>query len=1298
MNWTKEQSQAINEKGNILVSAAAGSGKTAVLVERIITKVINERVDIDKLLVVTFTNAAAKEMKMRVLKAINEKLKLSPKDEFLRRQKRLVGFANISTLHAFCYKLVKEYFYKLGVKSNIAISKEEDIELLKLQVLDKLINEKYEKLEQVKEKEEKHKKENLEFAFLVDRYIDIRGEDGLINLILQVINFLDAIPFKKVWINDVLSEYEGFLNKEIEFENTKIGNFLLEEINKRIYSNILMLKNAKRILEILGDEYIKYIEILKADEEILNKAFNQEKIKEKKEVIDLISFDRWPSSKTLKCEETEKAKEIRDNVKEEVKKYKELLDITEEELIEETKYSKKVFEALINLIDEFYKRFEAEKKEKNLLSFADLETFTLRLLYDEIEENGQISYKESEISKKLKQEFYEVQVDEYQDTNLVQEEIIKAISNNNLFLVGDIKQSIYKFRNAKPELFLKRQLEYGSLAKLEKLKELEELKSKKETKETKENIENLESIEKDLEKEIELEKSKLNKGILINLHKNFRSKENILEFCNELFKNIMRKDTGKIQYDETQYLNIGTEEAKQDNQEIEILIGSPKKEIENTDYNIKYDVEKFLLEIDDIEKEAIMVAKKIISLKEEKESKGETFKYSDIAILLRSIKNKGESFKETLEKNGVPCVVENGKAIFDVIEIEVIFNFLKIINNPLIDIELLSVMRSFFFEFTIQELTEIRIKNIKESYYESIISYIKEKEIKAETVVLGLEEEKLLLKCKQFVDSLKQYSIFTKTNGVIKTIEHIIYKTGYYEYIKLGYNGKNLAKLLDGLFKKFILLTKEKVFSLSEFLIYINSLKEKGVEINLNDELEQIQDAVKLMSIHKSKGLEFDTIILSNSNKKRNTESLKDEILLEETLGVGLNFVDLNLKIKYPTIYKKIIKEKITLDEIEEEMRILYVALTRAKKKLIITAIKEEFNAEYDKFKEKLESASMKKITKQEVTKKVFGQFVLSISSYYEYILLVLEYFLDAKLEVIDIDQEIISDRKEIEMQKEFNEYVKKYRKNREFKSYEYDKSYISSEVNEIVKEKLKKIEEESEKEEKQLPRKISVSNLTTRVQKIDNISSDEKSETLFVEMPEFMKQKIIKGKVLGNLYHYIFENLEVLSKEKYMQFKEVGEEKFKEYVITLLEKLKIEGKITEKEIKALKLENIYRFMQSEIYKLLVESEKYQKEMPFYTILNSEDEKQIKEILENADFDLDQDGILLQGVIDLYFETKEYIYIIDYKTDFVIDINKLKEKYAPQIKLYEYAILKTKPSKRIKKYIYSVNLKTAIEI
>ena len=686
VNWTKEQKQAIYEKGsNILVAAAAGSGKTAVLVERIINKIINEKIDIDKLLVVTFTNAAASEMRERVLDAIYKKLEEEPENENLQRQVTLLNKASICTIDSFCLEIVRNNFYELeNLSPNFRIADTTQIELLKQEIIEELFLEKYEK-------------EDKDFLKLINTYTSYKDDAPLKDLILKIYTYIQSNPFPQKWLEEKIEMFNLNNKLDQDFIETPWGKILLEEVQEELIDDISLLKEVQKKLSYNSDlDAFEKVILNDIDKlEFLSKNLNN--WDNAYEISKNLNFVTWPRKK-IDLNIKDESKDIRDDVKKKLKKVLDkILICNSKEANEDINNMYEILLKLKDIILEFEKRFSKAKMEKNIVDFNDIEHFALKILINS--QDGK-TIEETKVAKMYKQKYEEIAIDEYQDSNLVQEYILNSVSNkNNIFMVGDVKQSIYKFRQAMPELFLDKYNKYKTIE----------------------------------------DKTK-NDNLKIQLFKNFRSKQNILDFTNIIFENIMSNNLGDIDYNKEEYLNLGAsyekinQDAKTKINIINIEENEESKDELNQDLDIKEDIPKDIEKeieseiederIEDIELEARFVAnkiKKLIDSKyqvwDKKQNKYRDIKYKDIVILLRSTAKLAPIYEQEILNLKLPVFSDSSQEYLESTEIQTIMNLLKIIDNPMQDIPLVATLRSNIGKFTDDELIKIRLASKEDNFY-----------------------------------------------------------------------------------------------------------------------------------------------------------------------------------------------------------------------------------------------------------------------------------------------------------------------------------------------------------------------------------------------------------------------------------------------------------------------------------------------------------------------------------------------------------------------------------------------------
>ena len=1209
MEWTKEQKQAIEEKGsNILVAAAAGSGKTAVLVERIIKKVLEDGIDIDKLLVVTFTNAAAAEMRERVLDAIYKKLDDNPNSEKLLRQITLLNKASICTIDSFCLDVVRNNFYELeNLSPNFRIADTTEIELLKQEVIEDLFERKYEE-------------ENEDFTKLIHTYTSYKDDTPLKDLILKIYNYIQSNPFPEKWLREKIEMFNIGEDLDKDFSDTVWGKVLLEEIKEDLTDGITSLESARKLLYDNKD-LEGYLKIIEHDIDMLNNLkANLNNWDNAYEINKVLEFIKW-SGKRIDSKEKEEAKNIRDSVKDNLKVLDNILVCDSKTANRDIFDMYNILLKLENIILEFGEEFSKRKRDKNIVDFQDVEHFALKILIKEQE--GKI--KDTLVAKKYQEKYEEIAIDEYQDSNLVQEYILNSVSRkNNIFMVGDVKQSIYKFRQAMPELFISKYKTYKN----------------KEDKKEEDNLK-------------------------IQLFKNFRSRENILYFTNLIFQDIMSDGLGDINYNEDEYLNLGADykESKENlNTEIDI-IDLLEDEEENLKESYKESEENSEDErIEDVELEARFVANKIKELIDNKfqvwDRKKEKYRdisYKDIVILLRSTSNIASVYEQELLNLDLPVFSDSSQEYLESIEIETIMNLLKIIDNPMQDIPLVSVMRSYIGKFTDNDLVKIRLSDKFDNFY-----------ICMEKALVDVDSE-LKEKIKSFFDKLDMWRKEQEYLSLDELIWKIYWDTGYYNYCGLMPNGVLRQANLKMLFQKAKEYESSNFKGLYNFINFIDKIKTSSGDMGSAKLIGENDDVVRIMSIHKSKGLEFPVVFLSSTSKQFNLNDLKEDVLLHQDMGIGAKYIDYDMQIKYDTLSKRAIKDKILTETLSEEMRILYVALTRAKEKLFITGISKDIKKELEKI-----DANIERYEKQD--NKINPILIKKCKKYLEWILYVYQYEKNSCKDKIDFN---IYKKKELltKLKKVDNEEIDVFNELEE-KSKEYKNDF--SDIKKILEYKYKNILDTT------IPTKTSVTALKDLSNKNNNVKIEEKEEQREISFkePNFLKngkeEKITASKK-GSLIHLCLQKLDI----------NIDYDLAK--ITNLLDELEMKKIITSKEKEAINVNKILEFTKSKIWEELKTAKKIEKEKPFYINIKAKD-------IYNKETD---ENILVQGIIDLYYIDKDNnINLVDYKTDYIENSNEIEliNKYKEQLYLYKKALEQVYKKEVKNTYIYSVYLNKEIQI
>ncbi|AIY82957.1 MAG: helicase-exonuclease AddAB subunit AddA [Clostridium baratii] len=1232
--WTKEQRKAIDTRRcNLLVAAAAGSGKTAVLVERIIKIVTDEKnpVDIDKLLVVTFTSAAAAEMRERIAAAITKALERNPSSKILQRQLTLLSRANITTMHSFCLDVIKNNFHTIDLDPAFRIGDETEGTLLKNEILDEMFEDYYEK-------------DDMEFFNLVEAYSGSKDDEKLKEMVLDLYRFSMSGPWPEKWLTEKAEEFN--ISSLEELDKTVWVEVLKNDINMEVdsfinlyYKAIEMINDTEGIEEYLdtfNDELSRIINLKESLDlglsEIYDKLFK-------------ISFGRLKSIRKNKVSDVDAqnlVKSIRDEVKKKICKLQDdIFMLSPTEMLEGINLTYPFMKKLSEITLEFSKRFSERKKEKNMLDFNDLEHLCLKILIDKTEEGDIVP---SKISENFRELFDEVLVDEYQDSNNVQEAIINLVSrkntdNPNVFMVGDVKQSIYRFRQAKPELFLEKYNTYS--------------------------------------------RNDEGKNKVIQLYKNFRSREEVINAVNYIFKEVMSLNVGELEYTEDEALNLGAnfkelnEEGAYKGGEVELHVLDKNITSENEDEDEE--------DIDSINLEARVVARRINELmsqaNEEKfrvldKETGEyrPLKYKDIVILLRATKNWSEIFLDELGLSGIPVYADTGSGYFESIEIRTIMSLLKIIDNPLQDVPMIAVLKAPFARFNAEELADIRMIDKSKYFYENIL------EIVNEDIEVSGELKK---KCSIFIENLNKWRDKSVYTPIDEFIWYLYMDTSYYGYVGAMPNGVLRQANLKILFQRAKQYEETSFKGLFNFINFINKLRKSSGDMGSAKILGENEDVVRIMSIHKSKGLEFPVVFLSGAGKQFNLMDLNNRILHHDDLGFGPDYIDLDKRISYSTLPKEAIKKKIRLETLSEEMRILYVAFTRAKEKLIITGATRDIDKTVEKW---VQAASVEK-------SKISPAEVLKGKSYLDWIGMALCQHKDGEplRGRIGVSSGIAKDDLstwKVNLWDSSNLFVEKNLDAVDEISID-EELFINSRAETVDKEIARRLGYEYKYlDSTTIKSNISVSDL----KKAGYEPSDEyRGESLFKEKPvlkpRFLQEKKgLSGAERGTAMHFVMQKIDYDRVDSLENIKMQLEEMLQNELLT------------KDEFKAINPYKIYNFFKSDlgknILKVYNEGGIIHRELPFFTRISA---SKVKEDISKESYN---EEVRLQGVIDLFFELDGEIILVDYKTDYVKDNieEEMNRRYKIQLDYYSDAIKKITGKVVNKRYLYLFYIDKEIEL
>jgi len=1226
--WTEDQLKAIEMEGSdILVAAAAGSGKTAVLVERIIQKVLREDnpINVDELLVVTFTKASAQEMKERIGNALENQLQVNPTSDHLRKQIALLNKASISTIHSFCTDVIRSNYYLLNIDPNFRTAEEIEIKLLMDEVLEEMLEEEY------------SDETNEVFFEFVSRYTSDRDDEELTQFILKLYRHAVANPDPNAFLDQLLKNYdvEDKTIDELPFVQL-LKKYLEEDIQafRSSYEQALQLANSP-------DGPIKYVDLLQEEYFSLEKLarlseMNWDDIRNE---FQNIQFKRIAAIKKGECNEQKKelAKGYRDDVKKGISdlltKY---FSRPSSGYLEQLRELQPLLIKLVDLVKNFRSRFQEAKMEKGILDFNDLEHFALQILMDE---NGEGKLLPSAVAKVYQEKFHEVLVDEYQDTNYVQESILKLITSGegaegNLFMVGDVKQSIYRFRLAEPQLFISKYNTY--------------YKNKNE--ET---------------------------GLKIDLSKNFRSRAEVLDATNYIFNQIMGESLGGIDYDEDAMLKLGASYPSYDACMSELVLLTKADLDEEVQEESEYpeEMNTSLIEEKLEQIEARYVAKRVKELVStgylvtEKNGSMRPVQYKDIAILARSLSN-ADMYIEEFKAQGIPLYAEKSNNLFETIEIAIFLNLLKVIDNPIQDIPLASVLRSPIVGLSEKELAEIRIQSRKGSFYDAVIKIVNN-----ELEFSNLRVKSIL---SSFIDQLSEWRSIVQSESLSLFIWRVLKSSAYFDFVGGLPGGKQRQANLMTVFEKAKVLEKTNYRSLFQFLRFLDRMQERGEELGEVRLIGEQENIVQMMTIHKSKGLEFPVVFVINTSKQFNTRDLSSKLILHKELGLGINYVHPVYRTSTSTLLKETIKRTERDELLSEELRILYVALTRAREKLILVGRVKDIEKSVSSWRE-VENTEEWLLPRSVIS---------GAKSYLDWI----------GASIIRHDSSnVLRDEKE-----NWNtlEEIKSHPTRWHFEVID-SSTLTKDETDEYLNEKeevltsIQKKEtivvskseiEDSVKERLQWQYPYLQATLERPKQSVTELKRKMQEEELFA--PKFMKQKrmtLSRPKFMESMK---LNAAEVgTATHAVMQYLNYDDVNTIDSIKGQMEEMVQKELLTSDQVKAIDVKNIYAFCHTLLGQKVKNAKRIQREVPFsYGISASE-------LYPNW---IEEDElILIQGIIDLLLVEDDGVVLIDYKTDKTTAYQEegalekeAKKRYGVQIDLYSKAIEASLEKEVKERYLY----------
>ena len=1269
MKFTPEQQRVIElHNSNILVSAAAGSGKTAVLVERIIRMICDGEhpADIDRLLIVTFTNAAAAEMRERIAAGITARLEADPGNEHIQKQSALLHNAQITTIDSFSLFLIRNHFNEIGLDPDFRVADEGEIKLLQQEVLAQLLEDAYAG-QFVPEAPE-------QFHACVEYFCPGGRESVLEQHILNLSRYAGSFPWPAEWLEERKNDYAAGDMEALV--HSDYGQYLTERVNRTVEGCLEKLREVKRLCELPDGPYM-YGELTEAEIEQLERLTSCKDLEEQAAKVPAVTFARLPSKKddSVDPAKRELAKAIRNSVKDTLSDLSESYFKTPLELaVEQGKACREPLRMLLDLVLEFDRRLLAAKQERHLIDFSDMEHYALQILLkrEKVEETGgtgtdhaETKYRivPSDVAMEYRQYFQEILIDEYQDSNLVQEYLLSAISGEaeghyNRFMVGDVKQSIYKFRLARPELFLEKYDIYQETGDL----------------------------------------------CRIDLAKNFRSRIQVVDAVNDVFSRIMSREIGGIAYDDKAALYPGAVYPAQEDpaygSEL-LLIRKPEKgEREESGIGEQHaEGAGVLVDYDNVRQlEALAIAARIKQLKGSlqvmEKSAGELrpVRYSDMVILLRTTSGWDEEFKKILEQQGIPVYITSKTGYFGALEVQELLQFLRVLDNPRQDIPLFGVMQSVFGGFTQEEIAQIRSGGEGHSRKRmTLYEALKEVAQSGRTVEEGEEisagesageEAELSQKADTFLQRIGHYRDLTPFTSIRDLLQRILDDYDYLNYVTALPAGSKRRANVEMLLTKASAFEKTSYFGLFHFIRYMEQLEKYDVDYGEADTLDENADVVRIMSIHKSKGLEFPVVFVSGLSKRFNMQDANQSLIVDMDLGVAVDYVDSVRRIKNKTLRRAVLSAKMKEDNLAEELRVLYVALTRAREKLILTAV-------LDKADEKWELAQM---TGQE--RLTYLDFC-EAGSYMDFLLPILpqtgiavKTLRTEDLAVEELREQLrMGDRREqlrliacgeTTLTGDPEENERKLMYLRERFAYQYphpglQKLYTKTTVSEL------KIAAMAEKDEAAFH------------------TFEEKEVVPYI--PGFRReQEKVSGAVRGNAFHRVMELLDFMyvfvesglfekcpgDYETYR--KRLDAERLKNRLEEFLQRETISLRLTEEYAKAVSLPKILNFLEQELaYRMWRAQEQglLYREQPFVLGIDA----------KRLDPDLPEgEKVLIQGIIDVFFIEDGEIVLLDYKTDVIDSLEALWNRYNVQIQYYEEALTKLMQMPVKERILYSFYL------
>lgn len=1288
VKWTRQQNQVIESRGkNLLVSAAAGSGKTAVLVERIIRLVTEGEnpLDIDRLLVMTFTKSAAAEMRERIGMAIEQRLSADPGNAHLQMQSALIHHAQITTIDSFCLSVIREHFNLLDLDPAFRIGDEGEILLLRQDVMAELI-------------EDRYANGGPEFERFVETYAQGKSDAGIEDYITQVHTFSQSNPDPKRWLDQCRRELEQYLEDDRqEKENPKMEResspgwltFLLEDARHQAQELVIQMTEALSICR--EDEFLDaYSPMFQSDIYQLKQIVSARDFDELYEVLSQIAWEGLARVRNKDVDPDLKAyvSGCRERMKKAVGKIKDLCCFAApSEMWKDMEATRNGIRTLLDLAEEFEERFQAKKRERALVDFNDLEHQALKVLI-RFEEDGTMTF--TDAADELSEQFEAVLVDEYQDSNLVQEALLKAVSGerfgrHNVFLVGDVKQSIYRFRLARPELFLEKYDSY-------------------------EPYEEGEGNDKKIE-----------------LHQNFRSRKEVLDAVNDVFYRIMTKNLGNIRYTEESALHAGAQFAplpeqkrnadgeKEEQVQRNPLI--PELILADTGDAALSQMEEDAADYTAREIEARMIVRKIRELTDPENGvmvwdkalgKYRRASRRDIVILLRSTAGWSEVMTSVLMNEGIPAYAESRTGYFNTLEVETILSLLSVIDNPMQDIPLASVLRSPMCGMKDSELAQMMAgyqgtakKGQDRGIYAALRFWMDKTQMQnRETTLARNSDEKgegelpaWISKLEKFAGLLEELRMKSIYMPIHELIYEIYEKTGYERYVSAMPAGATRRANLEMLVEKAASYERTSYKGLFHFVRYVENLKKYNTDFGEASTLGEEDDTVRIMSIHKSKGLEFPIVILAGMGKKFNRQDVYGRILIDPELGIGTDYVDPDQRLKNVTLKKNVLRRKMELDSLGEELRVLYVAMTRAKEYLIMTGTDRSLEKTRAKYQNVPLADGQIPYTILASAASYLDWILMACGSGYVRIRIVEKRIPDLVGE--EMNRQIATKKQRAFLEKLDRERVydsecsqmlqqtlgKKY-------PYEADVTlHTKMSVSELKRQGQLTDEEESVCMEQIFGMNWEAWEMQEeKAEQQENQENQENSEILGIqkeqEHPGVLSSETSnisgtygrkRGAERGTAYHRFFQLLD---------FSRVT---CRQDIRTQRKELVEEGRLSASADSYIRESLVWAFLRSDLGKRMSLAQSQGR-------LHREQQFVVGIPARNMGAGESDELVIVEGIMDAWFEDGGELVLMDYKTDYVEDEETLRNHYSSQLDYYARALSQMTGKKVREKLIYSLTL------